>query len=329
MFNVKLPSGRTFFSSAGQSLIEAAEAAGVTLPYSCRNGRCSTCRLRVRSGTTFIQKPEIGLTQQELAESWVLGCVREASSNVELDVEDMTGLSLPQPRTLPCRIDMIEDIAPDVRRIVLRLPPKSQFAFIPGQYAEIIGPNGLRRSYSFAAASNSQGQLELHVRRVLNGVMSDYWFEKARLNDLLRLHGPLGTFVLRDIAGQDLVFLATGTGIAPIRAMLQQIGRLAPELRPGETHVIWGGRVEADLYLDPRDAYPEAHYTATLSRAPASWDGCRMYVQDALIDTGKELNKAKVYACGSDGMIQSGQKSLTTAGLPPTSFYSDAFVCSS
>lgn len=329
MYNVKLPSGRSFAAEEGRNLVEAAEAAGVVLPYSCRTGRCSTCRLRVRSGSTVAQKDELGLTPEEKAEGWVLGCVREATSDVELDVEDFTGLDLPPARTLPCRIQAIEELAPDVRRFVLRLPPANNFTFLPGQYVEIIGPGGIRRSYSLASAGNAQGHLELHVRRVPDGAMSDYWFEKAKSNDLLRLHGPLGTFVLRDVTGEELVFLATGTGIAPVMAMLEQVAALAPEDRPAATHVFWGGRRETDLYLDPRDAYPELNYVPTLSRAPQSWNGSRLYVQDALSGASVDIRRAKVYACGSDEMIHNARDKMTAAGLPASSFYSDAFVCSS
>lgn len=329
MYNVKLPSGRSFPTEAGRNLVEAAEAAGVVLPYSCRTGRCCSCRLRVRSGLTVAQKDELGLTPEEKTEGWVLGCIREATSDVELDVEDFTGLDLPPARTLPCRIQAIDELAPDVRRFVLRLPPANNFTFLPGQYVEIIGPGGIRRSYSLASAGNAQGHLEIHVRRVPGGAMSDYWFEKVKRNDLLRLHGPLGTFVLRDVTGEELVFLATGTGIAPVMAMLEQLASLTPEDRPAATHVFWGGRSETDLYLDPRDAYPELNYVPTLSRAPQWWNGSRLYVQDALSGASVDIRRAKVYACGSDVMIHNARDKLMAAGLPTSSFHSDAFVCSS
>lgn len=329
MYNVKLPSGHSFVAEGGRNLVEAAEAAGIVLPYSCRAGRCSTCRLRVRSGSTVAQMDEMGLTLEEKAEGWVLSCVREATSDVELDIEDLIGIELPPPRTLPCRIQSIEELAPDVRGFVLRLPPANNFTFLPGQYVEIIGPGGKRRSYSLASADSAQDHLELHVRRVRDGAMSEYWFEKVKPNDLLRLHGPLGTFFLRDVAGKELVFLATGTGIAPIMAMLEQLAVLPPENRPASTHVFWGGRSETDLYLDPRSAYPDLNYVPTLSRAPQSWKGSRLYVQDALCEASVKIRHAKVYACGSKVMIHDARNKLTMAGLPAASFFSDAFVCSS
>ncbi len=111
---------------------------------------------------------------------------------------------------------------------MLRLPPKASFRYVAGQYLDLIGKAGLRRSYSIANVAGADGKLELHVRRVDNGVMSARLFDEARVGDLLRLEGPLGTFFLRDTTGLDLVFLATGTGVAPVKAMLSQLARPPP-----------------------------------------------------------------------------------------------------
>ena len=158
--------------------------------------------------------------------------------------------------------------------------------------------------------------------------MSDYWFNRARTDDLLRLRGPLGTFVLRDVGGLDLVLLATGTGIAPLKAILESLPSLGPAQAPRSVTVLWGGRVPADLYLDI-SAMPGAHrFVPVLSRAGADWPGARGHVQDVLRGLQPELGNAAVYACGSDAMIRSARDALTGAGLPDRRFHSDAFVCS-
>lgn len=255
-----------------------------------------------------------------------MSCVREATSNAVLEADDLTELNLPQARTLPCRIEAIEDLAPGVRQFVLRLPPEAGFDFRPGQYIDVIGARGLRRSYSLARVDTARGYLTLHVRRVPEGMMSGYWFGAAKPNDLMRLHGPLGTFVLRDVAGVELVFLVTGTGIAPVWAMLVKLSELGLQERPRSTHVIWGGRVPTDLYADPRVVHPQLHYTPTLSRAAPSWQGARDYVQDVMLASGFDLGNARVYACGSAKMIHAAREKLLAAGLAATSFHSDAFV---
>lgn len=323
---IHLPNGKAFEANDGESLLDAGLRAGVTLPYSCRTGRCSTCRCRVTAGTTVALHAETGLDAAELAEGWVLACVRSANSDAALDVEDL-GV-LPPVRTVPCRIQAIDRLAPDVVRVVLRMPPTTDFDYRPGQYLDMIGAGGVRRSYSIANAVASDRRIELHVRQVEGGVMSAYWFEHAKQNDLLRLHGPLGTFFLRDIAGLDLVFLATGTGIAPVKAMLESLSALPADEAPRTTTVYWGGRHESDIYWSPEIAGDKLRFVRVLSRADASWQGARGHVQDVFAATAPDLSRTAVYACGSDAMIHAARARLVAAGLPERRFSSDAFVCS-
>jgi CDP-4-dehydro-6-deoxyglucose reductase len=158
--------------------------------------------------------------------------------------------------------------------------------------------------------------------------MSNYWFSQAKANDLLRLNGPLGTFFLRDTANVDLVFLATGTGIAPVKALLESLETLPGDQNPKSITVMWGARTPEDLYYDVKAISGTYRYVPVLSRAPTDWTGAQGYVQQALLSILPDLSNAMVYACGSDAMIRGAQKTLTAAGLPANRFFSDAFVCS-
>jgi CDP-4-dehydro-6-deoxyglucose reductase, E3 len=328
MAKVTLDSGASFEAGPGVSILDAAATAGITLPYSCRTGRCGTCKCKVVAGRTKILYPETALESRELANGWILGCARAAETALVLEVEVLSGLAPPPTRTLPCRISSIEKPAPDVARVRLRLPPASDFQFLPGQYIDVISHGGVRRSYSLASAAAAEQGLELHVRAVAGGAMSSYWFDRAKINDLLRLQGPRGTFSLRDVAGRNLIFLATGTGIAPVKAMLEALITLAPGSGPASVTVLWGGRVPGDLYLDI-GRMPAIHwYIPVLSRADDAWEGARGHVQDVLLEEGPDLGNAVVYACGSDAMIHDARHALVTAGLPERQFHSDAFVCS-
>lgn len=323
---VRTRSGRCFGAAAGETLLDAALRAEVTLAYSCRTGRCGTCKGRLCGGRTATLHEELGLTASERDAGWVLTCVRTALSEVELEIEDLRNIKLAAPRTLPCRIQALDRLAGDVLKVVLRLPPGSGFNYLPGQYIDVIGHGGLRRSYSVANAPAAHQQIELHIRRVDGGAMSDYWFGAAKLNDLLRLHGPLGTFCLRDFAGADLVFLATGTGIAPVKAILEGLNMQAAS--PRSVTVYWGGRLPTDLYWDTRGAGTAHRFVPVLSRAGATWDGARGHVQDLLLAEERNWDRAIVYACGSDAMIHDARRQLATAGLGEGRFFSDAFVCS-
>jgi len=326
---ITLSSGLAFSATGNTSLLDQAGHAGIALPYSCKTGRCSTCKCRVLTGKTNLLHPEIGLSEQEIADGWILSCARSANDDLMLEVDDLGGVALPPVKTLPCRISHIQRIAPDVIQVTLRLPPTTEFSFIPGQYIDVIGANGMRRSYSLANASLASKQLELHIRAVEGGAMSHYWFNEAKVNDLLRLNGPLGTFFLRNTSGIDLIFLATGTGIAPVKAILESMTDLAADQRPRSTTVLWGARDAADLYFDIASLPGDHKYIPVLSRAGSDWAGARGHVQHAVLANFFDLGNATVYACGSDAMIHGARDLLVQKGLPPARFYSDAFVCSS
>jgi CDP-4-dehydro-6-deoxyglucose reductase len=159
--------------------------------------------------------------------------------------------------------------------------------------------------------------------------MSDYWFNHAKVNDLLRLHGPLGTFMLRDVSGLDLIFLATGTGIAPVKAMLETLHLLSTEQQPRSVRTLWGGRVLSDLYWDVTSNAKDHHYHPVLSQAGEDWVGARGYVQDVLLSLASDLSQSAVYACGSLAMVHEARAVLEKAGLSPGRFFADAFVPSS
>jgi CDP-4-dehydro-6-deoxyglucose reductase len=323
---VKLSNGREFSATAVESLVDAALSAGITIPHSCKTGRCSTCKCKVLQGVATALQTETGLTDAEKAEGWILSCVRSAQTDLTLEVEDLGDVVLPPSKTLPCRISSIDRLATDVVRVLLRLPPTTDFRSIPGQYIDVIGPAGVRRSYSLANANTADKTMELHIRAVDGGVMSDYWFKQAKANDLLRFNGPLGTFFLRGLDQLHLVFLATGTGIAPVKAMLESLVNIVPEQAPQSVSVFWGGRTAEDLYFDPQAILAGHRFVPVLSRAAAGWAGVSGYVQNALLATQPDLARTAVYACGSDAMIRSAKASLLAAGLPNKRFFADAFV---
>lgn len=277
-------------------------------------------------------RQDVLLDPRERLAGRMLTCTDEAISDLHLDLSDVVVPGNITARTFPCRIAALERVAPDVIRVLLRLPPAICFRSVAGQSLDVIDPSGTRRSYSIANAPDRNGEstsLELHVRAVPGGLMSAYWFERARVNDLLRLVGPRGTFFLPRIAGLDLVFLGTGTGIAPIKSMLEVLDVASPEDSPRSICLYWGGRVPADLYWDPR-ALPRLalRYTPVLSRAASAWPGRRGHVQEVLLADGFDPATSMVVACGSPLMIDSARSRLVEAGLPSTRFLSDAFVAS-
>ncbi len=328
MPTVRTTLGKTFEQSQLQTLLEAASQSGFAFPYSCKSGRCSVCKCKVIAGETGLVFDEFGLSDEEKADGWILSCARTAHTDLLIYAEDIGNYIIPKAITLPARIDALERLARDVVRVNLRLPPNTSFSCLPGQYAEVIGPGGIRRSYSIANAVKPGETLELHVREVESGAMSRYWFERAAVNDLLRINGPLGTFFIRQSSNVDLFFLATGTGFAPIKAILESMASWGPDQYPRSVTLVWGGRTEHDLYMKPPSIPIRYTFIPVLSRASDDWTGLRGYVQQVLMSQRPDFSNAAVYACGSQKMIHSAKADLTAAGLSGDKFFSDAFVCS-
>jgi CDP-4-dehydro-6-deoxyglucose reductase len=326
---VSLSNHKQFTATSNESILDAGLRANVVLEHSCKTGRCGTCKSQVRSGNTAPLVDEVALTAAEISDGWILTCARSAIDDVLLSVEDLGTGKLSPPRTFPCRIKSLERLAPDVVKVMLRLPPQQTLDYRAGQYVDIIGPNGSRRSYSIANAPTADQAIELHIRRVPGGALSDFWFGEAKINDLLRLHGPLGTFFLRDIADEQLIFLATGTGMSPIKSLLESLSVQAAVLKPASVDVFWGGRTPEDLYWNPAESGQPHRFTPVLSRAGPDWHGARGHVQQAALAMGFDLSRASVYACGSPAMIEGAKAQLQDAGLAARRFHSDAFVCSS
>ncbi|MFN7724248.1 MAG: FAD-binding oxidoreductase [Rubrivivax sp.] len=337
---ITLSNGKSFEAGAQEPLLPAALRAGLAVAHSCRNGRCGSCKAQLVQGDTQTLLPEAALSPAEQAAGWLLTCARTASSDLQLQLDLHDGPPLPAVRTVPSRIDGLQRLAPDVLQVLLRLPPQQAFGFLPGQHLDVIGPGGVRRAYSIANAPRADGRLELQVRRVPGGALSTWWFEQAQVNDLVRLHGPQGSLVMGDLAGRPLWLLATGTGIAPVKAWLEQLAGLPAEAWPASVHLWWGGRVPRDLYWDPlRLELPAPFgFTPVLSRAPAGWDGARGHVQAAALAHGAaqaqargqplDLSRHQVVACGSPAMVDSARSLLLAAGLPARQFQADPFVCS-
>jgi CDP-4-dehydro-6-deoxyglucose reductase len=226
----------------------------------------------VISGETKELVSKIGLTKSDIAQGWSLGCRRTAVSDVLIEVKNLGEVVIPPAKTQPCRISSLKKLSPDVIKAVLRLPPAVAFEFIPGQCIDVIGPGGVHRSCSLANAPKTDNMLELHIRALENGSMRYYWFNQAAVNDLLRLHGPQGTFFMRKLARRELIFLATGTGFAPIKAMLEALPSLSAEQMPQSVTVLWGASHSHDLYFDV-SALPGNHrHIPVLSRS-AIWEG--------------------------------------------------------
>lgn len=312
-----------FECSSDQSIVDAARKNKVAIEHSCKSGRCGVCISPVLSGKSTALIHETALNAQEASEGKILTCCRAPLSDIYLDIQDLGEIGKLPTLTLPCRIDSIKLFNQNVIQIILRLPPNSNFRYIPGQYIDLI-LEGTRRSYSIANAPRKDGKLELHIKKFEDGFMSKYLFNEAKENDLLRLEGPLGTFSYREDNSEDIALIATGTGIAPIKAILESFD--TKKIKKN-IYVIWGAKYSKDLYLNLKSTNVKLKFVAALSQEKIN-DCFNGYVQDALLNLGLNLDNTTVYACGSETMIKSASELLIDNGLHFKRFYSDAFVSS-
>lgn len=326
MPSTTLRNGKRFAVEPEATILDAALGQGVFLEYSCRTGRCGVCRTRVADGTTAAIRQEESLASDDLSAGWILTCCRTALDDVTLDAVDLGRLAGLRPRTVPARIAAIDPQSSTIRRVTLRFPPNTPLDFLPGQYLDVMA-RGVRRSYSIANAPRENRTIDLDIRRFEGGALSAYWFGDAAIGDLVRVELPLGTFFLREEPVATIVFLATGTGIAPVRAMLEEVAAHPAAAGDASVAVYWGNRAEEDFYWTPPDGL-SVSFHRVLSRPTSGWSGRTGYVQDAVIADGIELSAAMVYACGSQAMIEAAAHSFRARGLPDHRFQFDAFVSS-
>lgn len=327
MFNIKLRNGKSFPCDSNTTIFEAAKNNGIILEHSCLTARCISCAVQVESGTTIDKLDDLALTAEEKSNNWILSCNAIPTSDLVLDIEDLGDIKVFDKKIIPAKIQAINKLNDTVIEVSLRLPPNSNFGYNSGQYVNIT-KGTIKRSYSVANAYRESGVLTFLIKKYENGLMSNYWFDEAKENDLLRIEGPIGSFFLRETEVENIIFLATGTGLAPIKAILESVSESPKKLFNKKIWIFSGARNENDIFWQPNqlDVIPNLKYIPVLSRSSEYWKGEKGYVQDVLIKQNIPLENAQVYACGSKTMIESAKKLLTEKGLNKKNFFSDAFV---
>jgi CDP-4-dehydro-6-deoxyglucose reductase len=320
--NISTVEGKCFESVECKSILESALDSGLIFEHSCKTGLCGVCKTSLLDGQVKITQEQTALTAKETGENKILTCCCEAETDILIDAMDLEMFQGIERKVVPARINAITKLSDDIVEVVLRLPPNAKFTFLEGQFIDVMW-NGIKRSYSIANSS-CQKEISLYIKRVEQGMMSDYWFNQAKDNDLLRIEGPQGTFVMRD-ANKPIIFLATGTGIAPIKSILDKIDSEAKFSQP--IYLFWGNRSTDDFIWQGEFTNISVIQKNVLSKPDENWNGHFGYVQDLVPQTVVEdIEKCQVYACGSYEMIQAAKDKMISLGLDETQFYSDAFV---
>ena len=212
---------RFFEASPDLSILESARNESITIHHSCLNGRCSECKVKVVSGDFEMPITQEGLTDKEVQERYCLSCITKPLSDLELEDVSFIEAILPEVKTVPAKISLLKFLSEDVVKVTLRTPPNKSLEFLAGQYID-LSVKGMKRSYSISSTP-SDSEIELLIKNYAGGQFSNYLFNEAKVNDLLRIEGPKGTYILPKDIPQNLVFVSTGTGIAPNLSLIKSI----------------------------------------------------------------------------------------------------------
>jgi CDP-4-dehydro-6-deoxyglucose reductase len=335
-FQVTLkPAERSFPVERDEAILAAAIRQGIGLPYGCRDGACGSCKSRLLEGRVIHGAHQLkALSQAEEDAGLILTCCATPQTDCVVEARSVPGAGEYPVLKMPSRVMSIERAAPDVIVLRMQLPANQTFRYRAGQYIEFILRDGSRRSYSMATAPQRLGSppaIELHLRHMPGGKFTDQAFGTLKEKDILRMEGPFGSFFLREDGDKPLILLASGTGFAPIKALIEQMHDQAIT-RPAVLY--WGCRRKSDLYrhdwcLEQAAATPHLRYVPVLSEPAAedAWSGRTGFVHQAVMADWPDLSGHEVYACGAPVMVDAAQRDFVQrCGLPAEAFYADSFT---
>lgn len=327
------PSGHTFTVNAGETVLSAAVEAGFNLPYGCRNGACGACKGKVLEGQVY-QGDYQGnaMTEDEEKSGKALFCCAFPMTDLVIECREVTNKDGIRPRIMPARVQKMEKLSHDVMELFLKLPSNERLQFLPGQYIEFLLKDGKRRAFSLANAPHNDDLLELHLRLIPGGQFTEYVFNEMHEKAILRFEGPFGSFYLREDSDKPIIFVAGGTGFAPIKGIIEH---MLHHKMQRKMQLYWGARTLEDLYMPAlpkqwQTAFPDISFIPVLSEPLAQdhWQGRVGLVHKAVLEDHADLSAYQVYCCGAPGMVETVHQEFQQHGMPEDEFFSDAFTYS-
>jgi phenol/toluene 2-monooxygenase (NADH) P5/A5 len=321
------PLGAEIACRADQTVLDACLREGIWLPHACTHGTCGTCKAQVLDGDIDLgDASPYALLASERDEGCALICVAKPRGDlvVEGEVDAEEGVDIHPVRDYTGVVAALEDVAPDVRRLVIELD--TPLAFNPGQYVLLDVPGGVQRPYSIASTPADGTRIELHLKRSPDGLATDGWvFKGLAVGDAVSLSGPYGRFSFRPMRTQPILLLGSGTGLAPLKSIVAHIAETGAE---HEVVLYHGVGTKDDLYdREWFEAVAAEHdwftYRPALSRD--DWDGRTGRVPALLAEDYPRASGHVAYICGSPDMVTDTMKALMKARLFPRDIYREDF----
>ena len=320
-------SGKCFAVEPGESVLDAARRSGLALPYSCLSGACGSCKATLIEGQChYPRNPPSALNASEVAHHQVLLCQAHPLSDLVIAAREVASVADMPCRVMALRVMEKQLLAPQVMRLLLRPPRDQTLNRVAGQYVDVLLPEGKRRAFSVANAPHSGPEIELHVRHVEGGDFTHRVFHEIQVGSTLRVEGPLGTFVPREHSERPMIFVAGGTGFAPIKTLIEHFLHLGTRRAMS---LYWGARTPEELYLRslPEQWAGESwlRFVPVISDAQTASGERTGFVHEAVLKDHPDLSTFDVYMSGPPALIEAGRRGFVEAGLPEDRLYYDSF----
>ncbi|MBV9795968.1 MAG: 2Fe-2S iron-sulfur cluster binding domain-containing protein [Actinobacteria bacterium] len=321
------PLGAEIECREDQTVLDACLRDGVWLPHACTHGTCGTCKAQVLDGDLDLgDASPYALLESEREEGAALLCVARPRGDVtvegEVDVEE--GVDVHPVRDYTGTVTEVTEVAPRVRRLVLELD--RPLAFNAGQYVQLQTPGGQTRPYSVASAPGDGSRIELHVKLSADGAATAGWiFRDLAAGHQVPVSGPYGQFSFRPAREQPVLLLAGGTGLAPMKSIIQHVDRTGG----GHQVVLYHGvSTAADLYEHAwLEQFAAGHdwfsYRPAVSREEHG--GRQGRVPVLLAEDYPRAAGNVAYICGSPEFVTDTMKALMKARLFPRDIYREDF----
>lgn len=328
---VKLtPSNHEFHVENGESILAAALRQGINLPYGCRSGNCGTCKGHIKNGEVHYEVEYTCLSDEDKASGVALLCQARADTDLTIEAQVIPDCEEVVVKKLPCRITEKKMLCHDVVSLKLKIPTIEKFAYFAGQYVDILLPDNRHRSFSIANAPHTGDSLELHIRIVEGGEFTNHLLNDLQVKSILRIEGPHGQFYLREASDHDIIFMAGGTGFAPIKSIIEYA---ITHNIVRQMYLYWGVRSQEDLYMHKlaqmwASDFSHIHYIPVLSDPDENEkkEFRTGYVHEAILkDFPQGLAAYDVYASGPPAMVEAGRVVFELQNLPAEQYFSDAF----
>lgn len=340
-------------SDKQQTILDNAIKNDIQLPYSCKHGVCGACKAKVINGKSKFTIPENeiakwALSDEERQNGYILTCISqisESEQNLTLHCANAVQAHLPTPQKLRARIEKMELLDSDIMKVILRLAATNEdnqkvgnIQFVPGQYLKIMADDKRPRAFSMANLANDKNEVELHIRNIADGHFTPKFFDGTfKVKDIVDVIVPLGNFILRKNTPSDvpLVFVAGGTGFAPIQAILTDYFNNNADKNNRQIYLFWGVRKHSGLYADEiiakwKQQNQNFNYIPVVSDEidNSSWNGETGFVHEVVakyMQNVSSLAAGEFYLCGNKLMITAMNKLLADNKVSEANIFSDTF----